>query len=558
MAYLTVTLERDVGSYIRIFSPKYSELLRRTVADIPGREWNNSKSYWRIPMGSLPILLEAFRKSGIDFEYDEDTKQFIIDDLRLKDKLLELKKQEMPATTIEGMQYPLRPYQTVGVEFVKLGKRVLLADQMGLGKTVMAIATILEMKPERTLIICMNSLKHNWLNEFRIHAPQLEVRVVEGNPTQRKEIYNSTTPIIIMNYDLLARDADIMPNVWSYIIADEISVIKNHRAERTKAMKRLKANAILGMSGTPMENQLMDLHSVMEFIRPGLFGSQWDFRTRHIVTGFNGTINSYKNVPEIHEKLSPYALRRLKDDVLKELPPKTQQVLTVELSKEEKELYKKWSKTIIEEVDHMGARTNMWTQNVLTRMLRLKQITDHPALLEENYKGQASKLQALDEIISSTDEKVVVFTQFSSMAHILMKKYNAECIEGAVSAKDRMAMIKRFTENDDRVLISTDAGAYGLTITAASVIVHYDLPWNPAKLAQREDRLHRISQKRAVTVYQIIAEKTIDEYIVEVLFRKLQAFDLIVEQMDNDESLMVARQMITPMDIDNMLRIQPS
>jgi SNF2 family DNA or RNA helicase len=557
MAYLTVKLERDVGSFIRIRHDKYSELLRRVVADIPGREWVNSKSYWRVPIGSLEVLINSFRTSGIDFEYDDETKDFILEELKMKERLLEIKKSVVDKEVeVEGMTYSLYPYQGVGLDFITTGKRVLLADDMGLGKSVMAIASIIKMKPKRTLVICMNSLKHNWLNEFKKHAPHLKVAVVEGSKARRGGIYNDKKiPILIMNYDLLALDQDIMPDVWDYIIADEVSVIKNHSAKRTRAIKKLKANKVLGMSGTPMENQLMDLHSVMEFIRPGLFGSMWDFRVRHIETGFNGTIAGYKDILGVHKLLAPFAIRRKKENVLKDLPPKTKISIPVELSKEEKELYKKWNKSIVEEINAMGDRTNVWTQNVLTRMLRLKQIVDHPRILEPDYKGPVSKLQTIDDIINSTDEKVVVFTQFADMAHILAMKYGAEVIEGAVDAKERMEIIKRFTDDDSQVLVSTEAGAYGLTITAASIIIHYDLPWNPARMHQREDRLHRISQKKPVTVYEIVAEQTIDEYIVQTLFKKLEAFDLVVEQMDNDEAFV--RQSISQQDVNAMLRIVP-
>lgn len=307
-----------------------------------------------------------------------------------------------------------------------------------------------------------------------------------------------------------------------------------------------------------MENNLMEMHSIFEFVRDGLLGSRWEFKMRHIQYGANGTIIQYRNIPEFHERVVPFMIRRRKKDVLTELPDKTYQKLTVALTDNEKQLYRKWRASVVRAVDALsGSSVALHNQNVLTQMLRLKQVVDHPSLVEEDYdeniNGKVSKLEALKELVEGTDQKIVIFTQFTGMARILGKLFNAEIIMGPVPPKERMAIIERFTNDKKQVLVSTDAGAYGLTITVASIVVHYDLTWNPAKQSQREDRLHRMGQKNSVTVVNIIAENTIDDYILEVLYRKLQAFELIVEQADDQ----IARR-ITTMDIDAMLGISPS
>lgn len=531
-----------------------NEYILAAVRDIPGREFVSSMRHWRVPVGSAAHMLALFNTRKIVYQLTDKAVLFLKTYRDVRQTLIDIKmRQPEGEVQIAGMEYPLRAYQANGVDFLTSGRRVLLADDMGLGKTVQALAQIKLLKPRNTLIICMNSLKYNWMNEIRKHTPSIPAIVVEGSKTRRKAIWDSTYPVKITNYQLLQHDEDIMPHNWDNIIADEATAIKTHGTITSRNIKKLRSTYAVAMSGTPMENHLMEMHSILEFVRPGLLGSRWDFRNRYINYGFNGTIAGYKNVQDFHERVTPFMLRRRKRDVLQELPDKIYERVDIELTQEERRLYAKWRSLVVREIDSIGNVTNLWTQNALTRMLRLKQIVDHPLLLEDKYEASVAKMSALEDIISDTDQKVVIFTQFTQMARILARKYNAEIIQGEVNPQERLNIIERFQNNGQQVLVSTDAGAYGLTITAASVVVHYDLTWNPAKQAQREDRLHRIGQKNPVTVVNLIAKETIDEYILDTLFRKMQAFELIVEQAD--EALM---QRITRADIDNMLQMSPA
>lgn len=523
------------------------------VRDIPGREFVSSMRHWRIPVGSAAHMLALFNTKKVIYQLTDKAVLFLKTYRDVRQDLIDIKMRKPEGEVlVHGMEFPLRAYQANGADFLSSGRRTLLADDMGLGKTVQALATIIMLKPRTTLIACMNSLKYNWMNEINKHTPGIPAIVVEGSKTRRKAIWESDYPIKICNYQAFQHDLDIMPMNWDFIIADEATSIKTHSTATARGIKHVRSDLAVAMSGTPMENHLMEMHSILEFVRPGLLGSRWDFKSRYIEYGFNGTISGYKNIQDFHERVTPFMLRRRKRDVLTELPDKVYERIDIDLTPEEERLYAKWRSLVVREIDGLGNVTNLWTQNALTRMLRLKQIVDHPLLLEDKHETGVAKMSALHDIISSTDQKVVVFTQFKQMAHILARKYGAEIIEGDVNPQQRMAIIERFQENDQQVLVSTDAGAYGLTITAASVVVHYDLTWNPAKQAQREDRLHRIGQKNPVTVVNLIAKGTIDEYILDTLFRKMQAFELIVEQAD--EALM---QRITRADIDAMLQLSP-
>lgn len=549
---MVVVIDRWDRNYLTATFPPNDFILAQ-IRDVPGREWVQSKRFWKIPVGSSPILLANLENHKIPYQLTDNGQRYLMAYRDTRQQLIDIKlRQPETEVLVDGMEYPLRPYQANGVDFITTGKRVLLADDMGLGKTVQALASVLIWGPRTTLIIVMNSIKYNWLAEIAKHTPELRAIVVEGGKTRRKAIWEAPGfHIKICNYQLLEHDKDIMPMNWDCIIADEATSFKASATKTAQRIKHLSSSYALAMSGTPLENHLMEMHSIMEFVRAGILGSRWDFKNRHITYGFNGTISGYKNVQEFHEKITPWMLRRRKKDVLSELPDKQVQRIDIELTNEEARLYAKWRASIVKTLDGMG-QSNFTSQNVLTQMLRLKQVVDHPAILEAGYEGTSSKFEAVKEIVEDTDEKVVIFTQFKDMAHILKRHFNCECIEGAVSPQERLAMIKRFEEGDTQVLVSTDAGAYGLNITAASIVVHYDLTWNPAKQAQREDRLHRMGQKNAVNVYNLVAKGTIDEYILDVLFRKMAAFDLFVEQADDAILARVQR-----MDIEAMLNLTP-
>lgn len=552
----TATIDRWDRDYLCV-SYKFDQSINDVIKSIPGREWIHSMKHWRIPVGSSNLLLTSLVAHQIPINLTDMATVYLQTYKDIKTSLLEKKSGPktgwiMDEVKIDGMEYYLRPYQAVGVDHSTLGKRTLNADDMGLGKTVEAIASILLWQPRTTLVVCLNSLKYNWLRELKKHAPHLKVLIVEGSKATRQAMWEAEGyEIKICNYHLLRIDEDIMPLNWDCIVADEATAFKNYSSLTARKIKRLHSHYAIAATGTPMENNIMELWSIFDWVRPGLLGPNWDFQQRHVVRGFGGVIQGYKDVGDIHERIAPFMIRRKKKDVLKDLPPKLFDPKYIQITTQERKLYRKWNQAIVEEIDALGTITPIATQNVLTKMLRLKQIVDHPLILEAFYDGKVSKLDALKDIVSETDDKVVVFTQFETMANILAREFDTETIKGAVSPEERLRIIDRFTDNDKQVLVSTDAGAYGLTITAASIVVHYDLTWNPAKQAQREDRLHRYGQTEPVTVIELIAEDTLDEYIKDVLFRKLQAFEDIIESVDDS----VVAQRITTFDVQQMLRI---
>lgn len=446
----------------------------------------------------------------------------------INDKIKNIEKLNFKEPS--SFQGKLRGYQKVGYNWFKtldyLGFGGILGDEMGLGKTIQAITFILSNKGSKTIIVAPTSLIYNWISEFEKFGPRLKVVAVNGLRESREEIINNieSHDVVITTYNLLKRDIESYKDIeFDYCILDEAQNIKNPNSQNAKAVKEIVAKTRFALSGTPIENSLMDLWSVFDFIMPGYLYDEKVFSVRYH--------KKLKESPEIltdlNRLIKPFILRRRKKDVLKELPDKIEKTLRVSLEQEQKKVYKTYADHAMELIENK-VRSDEFKNSkieILSYITKLRQLCLDPSVLMNDYKGGSAKMEALVELLHNSIEqghKVLVFSQFTSVLKNIQKRLSVEEIhfsylDGSVPSEKRMNLVKAFNKGESSVfLISLKAGGTGLNLTSADVVIHFDPWWNPAVEEQATDRAHRIGQKNVVEVIRIIAKGTIEEKILSL------------------------------------------
>lgn len=441
----------------------------------------------------------------------------------------------------QSLEKVLREYQRDGFYWIKTLKENgfggILADDMGLGKTLQILAFLLSEKEQgkvgdeiRTLIVAPASLVYNWKKEVERFTPQLSVCVMAGTAHERKELIKNQTSNVdvwITSYDLLKRDIELYQDiVFANEIIDEAQYIKNQTTHAAKSVRLVNSSFRMALTGTPMENRLSELWSIFDYLMPGFLYGYTRFRSE-----IETLIVSDKDedaMTRLRAMIHPFILRRLKKDVLKELPEKQEEIVTVALSGEQKKLYQAHSqrlKMFLEDQNDEDFAQNKL--QILAELTKLRQLCCGPELLLENYKGENAKLETCIELITQAiagGHKILLFSQFTSMLDLIgeeLKKAKIDYyrIDGSVKKEARMEMVEQFQNPQNQVsvfCISLKAGGTGLNMTAADIVIHYDPWWNKAAQNQATDRAHRIGQKHAINVYQLIAEETIEQKICEL------------------------------------------
>ena len=434
------------------------------------------------------------------------------------------------------LQAELRPYQKDGLDFlahlvqIKLGG--ILADDMGLGKTLQTLTWLGWLKerntknPKPSLVICPASVLHNWRREAEKFTPNLKVLVLESGAARhnlRKQIPQND--IIVTNYALLRRDLEEL-NKFAFraVILDEAQFIKNPGAQVTQSVKQLKSENRIALTGTPLENRLLDLWSIVDFVQPGYLGNQEQFLDTYEPRGENAESEQRIARKRLSAKLRPLLLRRLKKHVAKDLPDRIEERLDCPLGDEQRKLYLAELRRSRDQIQHAVAEQglNKSKMHVLAALTRLRQVCCHPSLVgNDTASGKTETLFELLDPLVADGQKVLVFSQFVQMLHILEKDCHARNIPTHIltgQTKDRQSVVNAF-QNDKGAgvfLLSLRAAGTGLNLTNASYVVLYDPWWNPAVEAQAIDRSHRIGQTQTVNAYRLIAPGTVEEKIWEL------------------------------------------
>ncbi|MDB6121338.1 MAG: hypothetical protein JWQ71_331 [Pedosphaera sp.] len=438
----------------------------------------------------------------------------------------------------------LRPYQKDGVAWLHFlrtnGFGGILADEMGLGKTLQVLALLNALCVERksefpVLVVCPTSLVFNWAAEAAKFTPQLRVLALQGAQRHEKFAEISKHDLIVTSYALLRRDAEQYRGLeFDTVVLDEAQHIKNRQTQNAQAVKSIRARHRLVLTGTPLENSVLDLWSIFDFLMPGYLGTAQDFRERYELA-----IVRDKNVEaqgRLARRLRPFMLRRLKRDVAADLPEKIEQVSYCELTQDQRALYQQVldasRREIVNAVDANGLAKSRMV--ILTALLRLRQICCDVRLLEAKLgeksgdKEMSGKVEMFGELLEEVldgGHRVLVFSQFTTMLGLLKEELSAQNIAFCYldgSTKDRAQVVDKF-QRDASIpvfLISLKAGGVGLNLTGADTVIHFDPWWNPAVEAQATDRAHRIGQKKVVTSYKLITRGTVEEKILNLQTRK--------------------------------------
>jgi SNF2 family DNA or RNA helicase len=448
---------------------------------------------------------------------------------------------EVPST----LQADLRDYQVEGFVWMSrlahLGVGGCLADDMGLGKTLQSLAVILDRAQDGpTLVVAPTSVCMNWEQEAARFAPTLTVRSL-ANPDERKEVIKhlGKRDILITSFTLLQQEVELLETVpWQTVVLDEAQSIKNAATKRSKAAMRLKAKFRLITTGTPIENHLGELWNLFNFINAGLLGTYKQFNTRFgIPIEKHGDRAARRQLKKL---IRPFMLRRIKSQVLDELPPRTEITLRVEMKKSEMAFYEAIRQQALENIEGSDAKAGRHLQ-ILAEIMRLRRACCNPKLIDETSKIPSSKLEVFGEVVEELLEsrhKALVFSQFTGHLALIReyldgKGISYKYLDGTTPPKDRIRQVDEFQAGEgDLFLISLKAGGLGLNLTAADYVIHMDPWWNPAVEDQAADRAHRIGQKRPVTVYRLVTANTIEEKIVRLHHEKRNLASSLLEGTD--------------------------
>jgi SNF2 family DNA or RNA helicase len=494
-----------------------------------------------LPQNRALYLDKILRESNEDVEYHRD---IYFKNLIKNIKAVEDAEFEIPVS----LKSILREYQKNGFRWLKTlssyGFGGILADDMGLGKTLQVIALLASQKEEgkkTSLIVCPASLIYNWESELDKFAPELKKCIIAGPASERSKLIKEFDKfdVLVTSYDLLKRDIEHYSNiVFETEIIDEAQYIKNQSTQASKAVKMITAKVKIALTGTPIENRLSELWSIFDYLMPGLLYSYHHFKEEIEIPIVQE--NDEVSLKRLHRLISPFILRRLKKDVLKDLPSKLENVIYSKMEGNQLELYNANVQLL---KDNIGSQTEddfkKSKLQILAELTKLRQLCCDPALYYDSYQGSSAKLETCIDLIENGvngGHKILLFSQFTTMFDIIMKNLDRLNISyfvltGQTPKAKRYQMVEEFNHNDTKVfLISLKAGGTGLNLTGADIVIHYDPWWNISAQNQATDRAHRIGQKSVVSVFKLITKNSIEEKILNLQEKKKDLADKVISE----------------------------
>lgn len=507
------------------------------------------------------IYLDSLKKDKFNIIKTNNLFDNFIDNFKnYKGQKLKLTKKEKDV---------LRDYQETGVEWLynihKCDLGGILADEMGLGKSIQVIYFFKKLLEEnedaKFLIVSPTSLVYNWKEEFDKFAPKIKYEIFSTGKEKRHELLENTKAnVYITSYGLVREDFDFYKEMkFTICVIDEAQNIKNPTAGITKAVKKINAETKIALTGTPIENSVVELWSIFDYVMPGFFSTQKDFQSKYKVKEFDEDTN--KLLSKLNKQIEPFILRRRKKDVLTELPEKIENNIFIDLSKDQKKLYVSEVKRVREEMDDL-IRTEGFTKArfmILQLLTKLRQLCIDPRIIFDNYKGESTKIENLINIVKElidNGHKILLFSSFRTAIDLVSAEFQKNGItyyeiNGSVGSKKRMELVNKFNSDNTNVfLITLKAGGTGLNLTSADTVIHLDLWWNPQAENQATDRAHRIGQKNKVSVIKLVAKGTIEEKILELQQKKKMLSDKIIEGDNRDKNTLGE---LTEKDLRNLL-----
>jgi len=447
----------------------------------------------------------------------------------------------------ELLKAELLPYQLDGIAFAASAGRAILADDMGLGKTIQAIGVSEFLAREagisKVLVVCPASVKSQWRNEIERFC-QRDCQLISGGIASRGLQYANNCFFTVCNYEQVLRDILSIERVkWDLIILDEGQRIKNWEAKTSRVIKGLRSRFALVLSGTPLENRLDDLYSIVQFIDDRRLGPAFRFYNRHRVVDEKGKVLGYKNLSELRENLQPLLLRRTRQSVRQQLPARTSEIVRITPTQEQLDLHGSHMQLVMQ-ITQKKFLTEMDLLRLQKHLLMCRMSADSTFLVDKQAPGYSSKLEELDDLFdrlfSEEGRKVLLFSEWTTMLDLiepLLKKRRLPFVrlDGSVPQKQRQGLVHEFQSNPRcRLFLTTNAGSTGLNLQAANTVINVDLPWNPAVLEQRIARAYRMGQKQPVQVFILITEETIEERLLSTLSAK---HDLALAALDAESDV---------------------
>lgn len=525
------------GSFLALDDPDTIETLQ--MAD----DLNISRENFHKGKLVLPLNRAFYINENFDMNEDEAFQRFMQRfNISISSKI----------TLPPMLKGALRDYQMIGFQWLKTlsfyGLGGILADDMGLGKTLQAITYIVDYQSQNKgchLIISPTSLVFNWEEEIKRFAPTLNVLIISGNQLERQEKIQTSMDydIVLTSYPLLRRDIDhYLHFTYDTCILDEAQYIKNDNSLNARATKQIKAKVRFALTGTPIENSLAELWSIFDFILPGYFSNHHHFRNKYEIPILKEQDEKAEKL--LQKQIQPFILRRMKKDVLNELPEKFETKVPVKMTPKQEEVYfsyLKESQIVIEQGTKSFGKEKMRFE-ILSRLTHLRQLCNHPKLFIESYDGQSGKLNILIELLREAIEgghRVLVFSQFTTMLKMIGEEldhleFDYYYLDGNTKMDERGTYVKAFNQGKRKIfLISLKAGGTGLNLVGADMVIHVDPWWNPAVEEQATDRAYRIGQNKDVQVIKLITSHTVEEKIYELQKKKKGLIEAVIQPGEN-------------------------
>ena len=505
-------------------------------------------------------FLKQARQISDTFRCYKDAIDFIVD-IREKATREKIVNAYDDQKLDELLKVNLYPYQKEGIRFAAKAGKAIIADEMGLGKTIQAIGTAELLRKEgligSTLILCPTSLKYQWRSEIKKFT-DADVYVIEGSHLKRKEAYNRPEPYKIISYNSAANDIKILGKLETdMLIMDEVQRLKNWNTQISRAARKIESDYSVILSGTPLENKLDELYSIVEFVDNFRLAPYYLFKYNHIITDETGKVLGYKNLNEIGKKLSDILIRRRKKDVKLQMPKRMDKNLFVPMTKEQMAMHEEWKngvRILVLKWRKMHFLSDKDRKRLLMLLAQMRMVCDSSYILDQKtrYDTKVEEcVNIISDLISEEGEKVVVFSQWERMTRLIAKELEKKKIEfeylyGGVPSEKRKNLVDNFmNEPSSRVFLSTDAGSTGLNLQAAATIINVDLPWNPAVLEQRIGRIYRLGQQNNIQVINLVAPHSIEEGMLGKLRFKTSMFEGVLD--DGEDSVFISDDKFTKM-----------
>ena len=523
---------------------RFGQGYRRELAALAGEYFDHASVLRPEAYASFDTFLEKARSIDPEFRCYPDALEMVIGQRERQGRVTLMENVYTDETLDALLTAPLYPYQKEGVRFAVKAGKAIIADEMGLGKTVQAICCaeiyLRQQMVENVLIVCPTSLKYQWKSEIEKWTGRATV-LIEGYATRRLELYQAAAPYKIVSYQSLANDIKSLNRLSvDLLIMDEVQRLKNWNTGLAQAVRRIDSHYSVLLSGTPLENKLDELVSIVQLADPYCLSPLYRFRHEHIVTDpLTGKDIGYKNLSDIRQRLSDTLIRRTKQSVRLQLPGRTDQYLLIPMTQQQSSRHEEL-RTAVARLVSKWARTKFLSEEERRRMLlmlgQMRMLADSTFIIDQNLDTRhdvkvSEAMNILSDALEGSDTKVVIFSEWERMARLMAMELDARglsyaFLHGGVEDRKRNDIIEHF-QNDSqcRIFLSTDTGSTGLNLQTAGILINLDLPWNPAVLEQRIGRIYRIGQDDPIQVLNLVSKDSIEERMIDRLRFKRSLFE---------------------------------